>query len=342
MGVHQGVPVAASISASPAPPARSARGGAAALVIGLGLLTLLPWVSAALALLAGIAVALTLGNPFGERTRPVAHKLLTLSVIGLGAGMDLAVVGRVGLHGLGYTAVGIGSALLIGTLLGRWLGVNRDTSLLLTVGTAICGGSAIAAVAPAIGARHHDVSMALVTVFLLNAVALLLFPLVGHSLHMSQDAFGLWSALAIHDTSSVVGAAAQYGERALEVATAAKLARALWIVPVTFAIAFQRARAARAEAGAGKATAKPKRPWFIAGFLAASALVTFVPALQPAGHAVSFGAHRLLACTLFVIGLGLTRPALRSLGVRPFVQAVMLWATLGIGTLVAILNGWIG
>jgi uncharacterized membrane protein YadS len=159
---------------------------------------------------------------------------------------------------------------------------------------------------------------------------------------MSQDAFGLWAALAIHDTSSVVGAAAQYGERALEVATAAKLARALWIVPVTFAIAFHRARVARTDAGRGTATARPKRPWFIAGFLVASALVTFVPALQPAGHAVSFGAHRLLACTLFLIGLGLTRPALRSLGIRPFLQAVMLWATLGIGTLVAILSGWIG
>lgn len=334
--------MAASLSAPAAPPARSAPGLAGALVVGLALLTLLPWVPTGVALLAGIAVALTLGNPFGERTRPVAHKLLTISVIGLGAGMDLAVVGRVGLHGLGYTAVGIGTALAVGTLLGRWLGVSRDTSLLVTVGTAICGGSAIAAVAPVIGARHHDVSMALVTVFLLNAVALLLFPVIGHHLHMGQDAFGLWAALAIHDTSSVVGAAAQYGERALEVATAAKLARALWIVPVTFAIAFMRARAAKLETGEGAARAKPKKPWFIAGFLAASALVTFVPALQPAGHAVSFGAHRLLACTLFVIGLGLTRPAVRSLGVRPFAQAVILWATLATGTLVALLNGWIG
>ena len=218
--------------------------------------------------------------------------------------------------------------------------MGRDTGLLVTVGTAICGGSAIAAVAPAIGAREHDVSMALVSVFLLNAVALFVFPLVGHQLHMGQDAFGLWCALAIHDTSSVVGAASQYGERALEVATAAKLARALSMVPVTFAVALQRARAARAADGSSAAPAvKPKRPWFIAGFVVVSALVTFVPALRSAGLVVSFGAHRLLASTLFLIGLGLTRPALRSLGIRPFAQAVLLWAMLGTGTLAAIESG---
>ncbi len=335
--------MAAVTSASSPRPGRTVS-PALVLVVGLGLLTLLPWVSAGVALLAGIAVALTLGNPFAARTRPLAHKLLTASVIGLGAGMDLGVVGRVGLHGLGYTAVGIASALAIGTLLGRGLGVSRDTGLLVTVGTAICGGSAIAAVAPTIGAKDHDVSMALVSVFLLNAVALFVFPLVGHHLHMGQDAFGLWCALAIHDTSSVVGAAAQYGERALEVATSAKLARALWIVPVTFAIAMQRARAARASGGAAtaKPVAKPKRPWFIAGFVAVSALVTFVPALRSAGLVVSFVAHRLLASTLFLIGLGLTRPALRSIGVRPFAQAILLWITLGTGTLVAINCGWIG
>jgi uncharacterized membrane protein YadS len=185
--------------------------------------------------------------------------------------------------------------------------------------------------------------MALVTVFLLNAVALFLFPAIGHHLELGQDAFGMWCALAIHDTSSVVGAASQYGERALEVATSAKLARALWIVPVTFAIAFQRARA-RAASGripGAQAAPRPKRPWFIAGFVAVAALVTFVPVLRPAGDVVSYGAHRLLAATLFLIGLGLTRPALRALGLRPLAQAVLLWATLASGTLVAVMNGWI-
>ena len=305
------------------------------------LLTLIPAVSGGLALVAGVGLALTLGNPFPARTRAVAHSLLAWSVVGLGAGMDLAVVGRVGAHGLGYTALGIGAALTLGTFLGRALGVRRDTSLLITVGTAICGGSAIAAVAPAIGAKDHDTSMALVTVFLLNAIALFVFPAVGHHLGLPQDAFGLWCALAIHDTSSVVGAAAQYGERALEVATAAKLARALWIVPVTFAIALVRARAAATELAAAP-TAKPRRPWFIAGFLAVAALVTLVPALRGAGHAVSFGAHRLLATTLFLIGLGLTRPALRRLGVRPLLQAVGLWLFMASATLLAIVRGWIG
>jgi uncharacterized integral membrane protein (TIGR00698 family) len=298
--------------------------------------TLWPSVSSGAALLAGVVVAVTLGNPWPARSRRLAHRMLTWSVVGLGAGMNLAVVARVGLHGLGYTALGIASALGLGTLLGRRLRVARDTSLLVTVGTAICGGSAIAAVAPAIHARDHEVSIALVTVFLLNAIALLVFPVIGHHLHLGQDAFGLWCALAIHDTSSVVGAAAHYGPRALEVATAAKLARALWIVPVTFAIAIHRARTAPAAAAS---PIKPVMPWFIAGFLAIAALVTLVPALRGAGQLVSAGAHRLLAVTLFLMGLGLSRPALRALGVRPLVQAVALWAALAGMTLAAIVGG---
>ena len=180
-----------------------------------------------------------------------------------------------------------------------------------------------------VGADQGDVN---VSVFLLNAIALFLFPAIGHRLHLGQEAFGMWSALAIHDTSSVVGAASQYGARALEVATAAKLARALWIVPLVFVIARVRA---------GKATGKAKKPWFMLGFLAAAAVVTFVPALRGAGHVVALLAQRLLAATLFLIGLGLTRPALRALGVRPLLQGVGLWLALGSGTLGAILLGWI-
>ncbi len=167
---------------------------------------------------------------------------------GLGAGTNLMVVGRVGLHGLVYTTVGIAGALVVGTIIGRTLRVGHVVSLLITVGTAICGGSAIAAISPIIRAKDHDVSMALVTIFLLNAIALWAFPILGHGFHLSQDAFGLWCALAIHDTSSVVGAAAQYGPRALEVATAAKLARALWIVPVSIGVAMRVARTAGAAA----------------------------------------------------------------------------------------------
>ncbi|AKV03302.1 Putative membrane protein YeiH [Labilithrix luteola] len=316
----------------------ASRSGVARWLVPIGALAaLLPWVSPVVALLGGIAVALSVDNPWPSRTRALAQRTLAWSVIGLGAGMNLAVVGRVGIQGLGYTAIGIGSALLLGTLLGRRLGVSRDSSLLVTVGTAICGGSAIAAVAPAIRAKEDDVSIALVTVFVLNAVALVVFPFVGHRFHLGQDAFGLWCALAIHDTSSVVGAASQYGERALEVATAAKLARALWIVPVSFGVAMLRARTVADPASGARPS--PKRPWFIAGFLASAALVTFVPALAPAGRMVAFAAHRLLAATLFLVGLGLTRPALRRLGVRPLLQGVALWLTLATATLAAIVMG---
>ncbi len=321
------------------PPPASPASAIARIVVPLAAAaTILPAVSSAMALLLGVAVALLLGNPWPSQTRALAHRALTGSVVGLGAGMNLVVVARVGLHGFAYTAVGIACALTLGTLLGRRLGVVRDASLLVTVGTAICGGSAIAAVAPVIRAKPHDVSMALVTVFLLNGIALVVFPGIGHRLHLSQDQFGLWCALAIHDTSSVVGAGAQYGARALEVATAAKLARALWIVPVTLAIATHRARtAAPGEAS----TAKAKRPWFIAGFLAVAAIVTFIPALQGVGQLVAAGAHRVLAMTLFLMGLGLSRDALRTLGIRPMLQAVALWVVLASTTLAAIAYGWI-
>jgi len=305
-----------------------------AVVVIVLLLTLLPRVSSGMALLAGIVLALTIGNPAPQLTRKAAQRMLTWSVIALGADMNLGVIARVGLHGIGYTALGVGLALSIGTFLGKRLGVGRDAALLVSVGTAICGGSAIAAVAPAIRAKEEDVSMALVTVFVLNAIALFLFPAIGHALHLSEDSFGLWAALAIHDTSSVVGAASQYGTHALEVATATKLARALWIIPVTFAVSLSR----KNDTTKG---AKPKRPWFILGFLIVAALVTYVPALRPAGHIVGIGAHRLLATTLCLIGLGLTRPALRAIGVRPMLTGVALWAILGSGTLGAILLGWI-
>lgn len=315
------------------------------MVLVVGAATLLPWISPGIALLAGLALALAWGNPFPQRSRALAQRLLTGSVVGLGAGMDLGVVARVGLAGFGVTALGIAAAVGLGSLLGRVFGVSRHATILVTLGTAICGGSAIAAASPAIGAKDEDVSVALVTVFLLNAVALFAFPLVGRALQMDQDSFGLWCALAIHDTSSVVGAASSYGERALEVATATKLSRALWIVPVTFALSFARSRRSSQAGGAGDAgeaaavSEPPRRPWFIAGFLAAAAVVTFVPALRPLGDVVSGLAHRGLALTLFAIGLGLTRPALRKVGARPLALGLVLWIALAGGTLLVIHRG---
>jgi uncharacterized membrane protein YadS len=180
--------------------------------------------------------------------------------------------------------------------------------------------------------------VALPTVFVLNSVALFAFPWIGRHLGLGDDAFGTWAALAIHDTSSVIGAASQFGARALEVATAAKLARALWIVPVTLGIATWRRRAVK---NGGGRTPAARRPWFIAGFVAAAAIVTFVPALRPAGHLVAMGARRLLCGTLFLVGLGLSREALRLVGARPLVQGVALWLALASASLAAILAGWI-
>lgn len=319
-------------SSAPAPSTASRFAGPL-LILG-GALALAPFVSAAMALLAGAAVALFLGNPWAATTRKWTHRLLPISVMGLGAEMNLRTVALAGLHGIGYTAVSLVVVLLLGLWMARWLKVDRETGLLISVGTAICGGSAIAAVAPVIRAREHQVSVALATVFLLNAAALMLFPMVGHAVRLAQEPFGLWAALAIHDTSSVVGAGLAYGARALEVATTVKLARALWIVPLTMGIGFVLARRDAASADAPPV----KKPWFIAGFLAAAALVTWVPALQGAGRMVGFGAHRLLVLVLFLIGAGLSREALRSVGLRPFLQGLLLWlvvASLGLGAVKA-------
>lgn len=288
-------------------------------------------------LVAGVLISLLAGNPYAARTRPLTARLLAVSVVGLGAAMNLKTVALVGVQGFGYTAVGITVALGLGLLLGRWLRVGASTSLLVSVGTAICGGSAIAAVAPVIHADEEDTSLALATVFLLNAAALLIFPAIGQALELGPRAFGLWAALAIHDTSSVVGATSAYGAEALVVGTTTKLARALWIVPVTLALGAWVARRAHAARGPVKA----KRPWFILGFLAAAALVTYLPVLQPAGAVVAVAAKRSLVLTLFLLGLGLSREGLRRVGPRPLLQGVALWLLVGGGTLAAIRAGWI-
>ncbi len=334
----------AHLGASPEPFRRAAPGGppdsSSAPVrlafVAVALATFAPAVSPGVALMLGIAVALAIGNPFARMTGRVVAPMLQLSVVGLGAGMNLSEVARAGAHGFAYTVVGITLTVAIGMMLGAVIRTRRDTSLLVTVGTAICGGSAIAAVAPVIRAKSDEVSVALATVFFLNAIALFIFPWIGHHAGLSQVQFGVWSALAIHDTSSVVGAAMQYGARALEVATTIKLTRALWIVPVTLAIG------AVWNRGKSEPATRAKRPWFILGFLAAAAVVTWIPGLKPAGHVVFAGAQRVLVVTLFLIGSGLSRDALRMVGKRPLVQGFLLWIAMGSGTLAAILLGWIG
>ena len=307
---------------------------ASAAVIGGASVSAIPGVPAAAALAGGVAVALTVGNPLAGRTRAAAQRLLPLSVIGLGGAMDLVAVGRAGYHGAVTTVVSIAACLGLGALLARALRVDRRTGLLVTVGTAICGGSAIAAAAPVLGAEERELSVSLATVFVLNAVALVVFPPVGHALGLTEPSFGLWAALAIHDTSSVVGAGLAYGPLALQVATTVKLARALWIVPLTLGLgAVERARGTDAGRGKGKA------PWFIVGFVAAAALATWIPALRPAGHLVAEVARRALVVTLFLIGVGLSREALRRVGPRPLALGLALWLLMGGATLAAVKAG---
>ncbi len=300
----------------------------------LALSCLHPIVPSAAALLTGMAFALIFGNPFANETKVWTPKLLQFSVMGMGAAMDLSVVGKVGVQGIGYTIIGIVATLALGFFLGKALKIGRDTVLLVSSGTAICGGSAIAAIAAVTGARAAEVSVALVVVFLLNALALFIFPPIGHALSMSQPDFGMWSALAIHDTSSVVGAGLQYGTEALQIATTVKLARALWIIPLALAVGLSRSKGTAA-------LAKVKKPWFILGFLLAAALVTFVPSLQPAGQWVAVVARRFLVVTLFLIGSGLTRDALKEVGLRPFLLGFLLWICVASATLGALRIGWI-
>lgn len=310
----------------PPPPASPARRAG---FLALAAFSLTPWASPALALALGAAFALTLGNPFPRSAAHASKLLLQASVVGLGFGMPLAAVVEAGATGIGYTVAGIALALVLGLLLGRWLRVEGETSLLITAGTSICGGSAIAAVGASIGARAEAMSVSLATVFVLNAVALYLFPPVGRLVGLGEEQFAVWAAVAIHDTSSVVGAAAAYGARALETATVLKLARALWILPLALG-------AAVVVRGRG-ATLRVPVPWFILLFVAAALTRTLLPpAATPVLDTLARAARTGLVLTLFLIGAGLSRATLRAVGARPLVQAALLWAAVAGLTLYAV------
>jgi len=281
------------------------------------LFCLTPWCPPPLALALGLALALTLGSPYktGRQTRI----LLQASVVGLGFGMNLQKVVEAGRSGILFTLATIIGTLLIGYGLGRMLHVSSGTAHLISSGTAICGGSAIAAVGPVIGATDEEMSVSLGTVFILNSIALFIFPAIGVALHLTQPQFGIWAAIAIHDTSSVVGAAAAYGAEALQVATTVKLTRALWIVPLTLGTAF--AFRGRTSPGAGRVVI----PWFILFFLLASVIRTYVPAPQIAWDVVVRAARIGLTVTLFLIGSALSRKSLAAVGFRPLILGVTLW-----------------
>jgi uncharacterized integral membrane protein (TIGR00698 family) len=283
-----------------------------------------------LALAAGLAYGLFVTHACHLDARRLSKVLLQASVVCLGFGMNLGEVIRIGRSGFLYTAIGITFAITLGLLLGRALTVEKTQSFLITVGTAICGGSAIAAIAPVTEANEEQMAVALGTVFVLNSIALFLFPPIGWLLHLSQTQFGLWAALAIHDTSSVVGAAAKYGTLALAVGTTVKLARALWIVPVALGVATLR-----------KSKGRVQLPWFILFFILAAVMKSYVPQLHFAYSTLAHLGELGLAVTLFLIGTGISRQALKQVGTRPMIQGVLLWIVVGSISLACIMKGWI-
>jgi uncharacterized integral membrane protein (TIGR00698 family) len=292
------------------------------------LFSISPWASPPLALALGILFGLSLNHPYSKEARSSSKTLLQLSVVGLGFGMNLQEVLRAGRSGFLYTALGIGATLLIGLALGRVLRVAETNSLLIAVGTAICGGSAIAAVGPVVKAKDEEMSVSLGTVFILNSVALLIFPAIGQAVGLGQAQFGLWAALAIHDTSSVVGAAAKYGAQALAVGTTVKLARALWIVPLTLGVAFTR-----------RQQAKIVWPWFILFFCLAALLKSYVIVAAPVYEWLVLAAKAGLRATLFLIGSGISLATLRKVGARPLLLGVLLWLIVGVLSLLLIRAG---
>ena len=293
-----------------------------------GLEFLSKWCTPPALLFIGLAYALLCGQGYPDFNKKMSKKLLQYSVVGLGFGMNLYESLASGREGMLFTIISVVGTLLIGMLIGRkLLKVDKETAYLISSGTAICGGSAIAAVGPVIKAKPANMSVALAVVFVLNAIALFIFPSIGHWLGLSQQEFGTWAAIAIHDTSSVVGAGAAYGEEALKVATTIKLTRALWIIPLALATSFIFKSKDR----------KITIPWFIFFFVVAILLNTFVlDSIPEVGKVVSGIARKCLTLTMFFIGASLSTDVLRSVGIRPLIQGVLLWIVISIGSLLFI------
>jgi uncharacterized integral membrane protein (TIGR00698 family) len=286
-----------------------------------------PWISPPVALLLGIIIAQFVGHPYLHLNHKATHLLLQISVVGLGFGMNVGSALKAGKDGIVFTIISIFGTLILGFLLGKIFKINSKISFLISAGTAICGGSAIAAISPVIKAEEKQISVALGTIFILNAVALFLFPYIGQLLHLSAEQFGLWCAIAIHDTSSVVGAAGKFGNHALEIATTVKLARALWIIPVTFfsALIFK------------SKNTKIRMPYFIGLFVVAVFINTYVPFVAKWSSYIVYLSKSGLTVTLFLIGCGLSKKALASVGVAPILQGTMLWLIISVATLFAVL-----
>lgn len=283
------------------------------------------WVTPPVALFLGLIFALTCGQAHPKFNKKTSKHLLQYSVVGLGFGMNLHSALASGKEGMEFTVISVIGTLVIGWFIGRKLfKIDRNTSYLISSGTAICGGSAIAAVGPVLRAKDSEMSVALGTIFILNAIALFIFPMIGHALDMDQQKFGTWAAIAIHDTSSVVGAGAAYGEEALKVATTIKLTRALWIIPMAFATSF-------IFKSKGQ---KISIPWFIFFFVLAMVVNTYLlDGVPQLGDAINGIARKTLTITMFFIGASLSMDVLRAVGIKPLVQGVLLWIVISLSTL---------
>jgi uncharacterized integral membrane protein (TIGR00698 family) len=288
------------------------------------------YISPPIALTAGILFGLSVAHPLPADSKDLSRFLLQASVVALGFGMDLHEVIKAGRSGFIYTALGISFALVVGLALGKFLRVRGNSSFLITTGTAICGGSAIAAVGPIIHADEEEMAVSLGTVFILNSVALLIFPLIGSALHMTEPQFGLWAALAIHDTSSVVGASSKYGASALVVGTTVKLARALWIVPL-----------ALVTAAVKRSDSRVKLPWFILFFCLAAVINTYAPSISHISKSFFTLGRFSLTAVLFLIGTSISRSALKEVGWRPLAQGILLWIAVAATSLYFIRSGFI-
>src|ERR1700688_3228760 len=290
-------------------------------ILGL-ILCLSGWISSPVALSLGIIFGLRVRHPYPHFSRSAARILLQVSVVALGFGMNLHEIVKAGRSGFIYSALGISFSLIAGLAIGKFLRIGGNASYLITAGTAICGGSAIATIGPILHADDEEMAVSLGTVFILNSIALLIFPPVGNVLRLTQSQFGLWAALAIHDTSSVVGAAAKYGAQALVVGTTVKLARALWIVPL-----------ALVTAAVKRSKTRVPLPWFILFFCLAAVINTYIPAFGNFDR-WAFSAGRLgLTATLFLIGTGISLATVKSVGWRPLLQGVLLWMMVATVTL---------
>ncbi len=298
-----------------------------AIFILLALLCATPYISAPIALVMGFLFTFVAGHPMPKVSSKITSWLLKASVVGIGFGMNIQEALTTGREGVGLTICSITIVLTTGYLLGQWLGIDRRMAHLISSGTAICGGSAIAAVAPAIEAKGEEISISLGVIFLLNSIALIIFPILGHLLGLTQHQFGLWSAIAIHDTSSVVGAAATYGEEALRVATTVKLTRALWIIPISILSLFL----------FGSKSKKVSIPWFIALFVGAMLLNSYLD-IKPIAHGIYTLSKSALVVTLFLIGSGISLKALKTTGIKPVVLGVSLWVIISVVSLLVIIN----